>query len=58
MVGVIRVYRAKEFDAIHEFRHASGDMMVAVEPDSTVCDGLGRLRVGSANSYVERGKPF
>lgn len=40
VVVVVRIEGAEELHAIHELRDACGDMMVAVEPDSTICDSF------------------
>lgn len=66
VVVVVRIEGAEELHAIHELRDACGDVMVAVESDSTICDSFrsiyqsiitqyrdhmrSRLTVGSADS--------
>ena len=40
MVLVVLIILAQVLDAIHELGHAGGYVVVAEEPDSTVCDGF------------------
>ena len=41
VIRVVGVELAQVLDAVHELRHARGDVVVAVEADGAVCYGLG-----------------
>ena len=41
MFGIVRIVGPQVLDAVHELRHARGDVVVAVEADGAVCYGLG-----------------
>lgn len=45
MVRVVQIKFPQVFDAVQEFGHAHGDVMVTEETDSAICDSFGARKL-------------
>ena len=58
MFRICGIKLPQKLDAVHILGNTGPDMMIAIETDSTVCDGFGSLTVRSRHGKSIRPKPF